>query len=165
MKTQVRFAVHSLILCFILACAGVSAGRADAQSPTPSDDEINRIAHQLYCPVCENTPLDVCPTEACRQWRDLIRQKLEQGWSEGQIKQYFVDQYGTRVLGDPPANGFNWLIYLIPPVIIVAGGFLLFRVLNRWKRTSGASSASAKGDREPNAQYVARLEDELKKRK
>ena len=27
--------------------------------------------------MCENTPLDVCPTEACRQWRDLIRQQTE----------------------------------------------------------------------------------------
>ena len=32
-----------------------------AQQPTPSDDEVNAIARQLYCPVCENTPLDVCP--------------------------------------------------------------------------------------------------------
>ena len=49
------------------------ASPAPAQGPTPTDDEVNRIAKQLYCPVCESTPLDVCPTEACRQWRDLIR--------------------------------------------------------------------------------------------
>ena len=64
--------------------------RALAQAPTPTDDEVNRIAQQLYCPVCENTPLDVCPTEACRQWRDLIRQQLSEGWTEEQIQQYFV---------------------------------------------------------------------------
>ncbi len=36
-----------------------------AQGQPPTDDEVNRIAKQLYCPVCENTPLDVCPTQAC----------------------------------------------------------------------------------------------------
>ena len=91
----------------LLVALTLSARLAFAQAPTPSDDEVNRIAHQLYCPVCENTPLDVCPTEACRQWRDLIRQQLTQGWSEDRIKQYFVDQYGVRVLAEPPRAGLE----------------------------------------------------------
>src|ERR1044072_6329778 len=50
-----------------------------AQGPTPTDDEVNRIAKQLYCPVCESTPLDVCPTEACRQWRGPVRPPIFKG--------------------------------------------------------------------------------------
>ena len=63
-----------------------------------SDDQVNAIAKQMFCPVCENTPLDVCPTQACAQWRELIRQKLAAGWSDQEIKDYFVEQYGARVL-------------------------------------------------------------------
>jgi cytochrome c-type biogenesis protein CcmH len=88
---------------------------AFAQQPTPSDDEVNAIAQQLFCPVCENTPLDVCDTEACRQWRDLIRQMLAEGKTETEIKQYFADNYGVRVLSEPPVAGFNWLAYIVPP--------------------------------------------------
>jgi len=83
---------------------------AYAQDPTPSDDQVNAIASQLYCPVCENTPLDVCPTEALRQWRALIRQMISEGKTEDEIKQYFVENYGARVLGAPPATGLNWLV-------------------------------------------------------
>src|SRR5512140_1635473 len=108
-----------------LAAFFMPARLAFAQKPTPSDDDVNRIAHQLYCPVCENTPLDVCPTEACRQWRDLIRQQLSQGWTEDRIKQYFVQQYGVRVLAEPPAAGLNWLVYVLPPLAIVAGAVVL----------------------------------------
>jgi cytochrome c-type biogenesis protein CcmH len=140
-----------------------------AQNPTPSDDQVNRIAHQLYCPVCENTPLDVCPTEACRQWRDLIRQQLSEGWSETRIKQYFVEQYGARVLAEPPRSGLNWLVYILPPLIILGGAYLLFRALRSWTRTPapgvtepGAEKAEGNGERD---EYVARLEDELKRRK
>ena len=144
-----------------------SSQRALAQSATPSDDQVNQIAHQLYCPVCENTPLDVCPTEACRQWRDLIRQQLGEGWSEAQIKQYFVDQYGQRVLAEPPRVGLNWLVYVLPPLIILAGAFLLFRALRTWTQHPPSSKADApemQGSQQPD-EYVARLEDELKKRK
>ncbi len=136
---------------------------AAAQAPTPSDDEVNRIAHQLYCPVCENTPLDVCPTEACRQWRDLIRQQLSQGWTEDQIKQYFAQQYGIRVLAEPPRQGINWLAYIVPPLAILAGAFLLFRAMRAWRKPVSAEEADA--DKElPKDEYVTRLEEELKKR-
>ncbi len=141
----------------------LSARPAAAQAPTPSDDEVNRIAHQLYCPVCENTPLDVCPTEACRQWRDLIRQQLEQGWTEDQIKQYFAAQYGIRVLAEPPRAGINWLAYVLPPLAILAGAFLLFRAMRTWRK-SAETEVKVKEPEAPKDEYVQRLEEELKKR-
>ena len=164
-----RYAIGAAVMAVLLGglLMSQSSQRAVAQSPTPSDDQVNQIAHQLYCPVCENTPLDVCPTEACRQWRDLIRQQLSEGWSEAQIKQYFVDQYGARVLAEPPRTGLNWLVYVLPPVIILAGAFLLFRALRSWTQPAPSSKAEAKGMQAAQQadKYVARLEDELKKRK
>lgn len=137
-----------------------------AQAPTPTDDEVNRIARQLYCPVCENTPLDVCPTEACRQWRDLIRQQLSEGWTESQIQQYFVEQYGARVLAEPPRTGLNWIVYILPPLIILAGVVMLIRSFRSWKAPSQDSSEKATGEASapPADEYVQRLEEELKKR-
>jgi cytochrome c-type biogenesis protein CcmH len=135
-----------------------------AQAPTPSDDEVNRVAKQLYCPVCESTPLDVCPTEACRQWRDLIRTMLADGKSDSEIKQYFVEHYGARVLAEPP----NRLVtYLVPAVIILLGALLLFRGFQMWMKPSVTKTGAP--DVEPEAKsaqdpYVARLEEELKKR-
>src|SRR5512141_3353220 len=109
----------SLVAAFALALqANVPAL---AQNPTPTDDEVNRIAKQLYCPVCESTPLDVCPTEACRQWRDLIRTMLGEGKSDTEIKQYFVEHYGARVLAEPPNR---LTTYLVPAVAILLGTLL-----------------------------------------
>jgi cytochrome c-type biogenesis protein CcmH len=147
----------------ILLGVWLSALPAVAQAPTPSDDEVNAIAHQLYCPVCENTPLDVCPTEACRQWRDLIRQQLSQGWSEDRIKQYFVDQYGARVLAEPPRSGLNWLAYILPPLAILAGAFLLLRAMRSWRKAA-PPEAAPETTQSPKDEYVQRLEEELKKR-
>lgn len=152
---------------FVVLVAMGLAGVAGAQGSLPrsiSDDQVNSVARQLYCPVCESTPLDVCPTQACAQWRELIREKLSQGWSETQIKQYFVDQYGDRVLAAPPARGLNWLVYIIPPAAILMGIFLLYRALRSWKQAGSlpvAQSAVASGVAD---EYVRRLEEELRKR-
>ena len=137
---------------------------ASAQDPQPqpvTDDMVNAIAKQMYCPVCENIPLDVCGTQACAQWRDLIREKLRQGWSEAQIKQYFVDQYGDRVLAAPPARGLNWLVYIVPPLVILAGIYILYRAFMAWKRPTAEVIAS-ESPPPPTDEYVMRMEEELK---
>jgi cytochrome c-type biogenesis protein CcmH len=150
---------------FMLLLGGMFTKAAFAQQPTPSDDEVNKVASQLYCPVCESTPLDVCPTEACRQWRDLIRQQLADGMTTNQIKQYFVDNYGGRVLAEPPKVGFNWIVYILPPIIILAGAIMLFRSFRVWTKPQTASAESDEAQSEPSKDdYMARFEEEVKKR-
>ena len=159
------------LLPIVLILSAFWAGTAFAQDPTPSDNEVNRIAKQLFCPVCENTPLDVCPTQACAQWRALIREKLAAGWTDEQIKQYFVDQYGARVLSEPPRTGLNWLVYLVPPILFVVGVVILVRTFRPSKEAAVEDASHASSEESPivpdpaSDEYVARLEDELKKRK
>lgn len=139
---------------------------AYAQDDIPTDDEVNEIAEELYCPVCENTPLDVCPTEACKQWRDLIRTQLAEGRTEQEIKQYFVDYYGDRVLAEPPRTGLNWLIYILPPALILLGAVLLFKNFQAWTKPK-VVEADVKQERSVESSsddYVAKIEEELKKR-
>ena len=155
------------ILIFTFSLGILFTGIAFAQDSTPTDDEVNAIAHKLYCPVCENTPLDVCPTDACKDWRELIRSMLADGKTENEILQHFVDQYGDRVLAAPPlTTKFNWLIYLLPPAIILAGVIILFRSLKEWTRPKAAAAATSEERSEASPDdYVARLEEELKKQK
>lgn len=135
---------------------------AAAQDNEPTDDDVNAIAKQLYCPVCENIPLDVCPTQACSQWRETIREKLADGWNEEQIKQYFVEQYGARVLATPPAKGINLLVYILPPAAFLIGVFILFRALRSWRQVS--IQAEPVQPVQPEDPYIVRLEEELRRR-
>jgi cytochrome c-type biogenesis protein CcmH len=150
-------------LGFAAAALVAIAGGAAAQGPAPSDDEVNAVAKQLYCPVCENIPLDVCPTQACAQWRETIRLKLADGWSEQQIKDYFVEQYGARVLATPPAEGLNWLVYVLPPAAFLVGAFLLFRSLRSWRHAAAAAPSTPVAPASTDDPYVRRLEDELRR--
>ena len=148
------------VLAALLAAMAI-AWPASAQAPTPSDDEVNAIAKGMYCPVCENVPLDVCPTQACAQWRDTIREKLAAGWTKAQIQQYFVEQYGARVLAAPPATGLNWLVYVLPPAAFGIAAFFVLRTARSWRRSSMQPTAAGPTSDDP---YVARLEEELRRR-
>lgn len=122
-----------IFLAMFVVILPSSTGFAQDVSPI-TDDQVNELAKDLYCPVCENVPLDVCPTRACAQWRDLIREKMELGWSEKQIKEYFAAQYGEHVLSVPPPRGFNWLIYVLPPLIILIGIAVIANIVIKSKK-------------------------------
>jgi cytochrome c-type biogenesis protein CcmH len=160
--------VAFMIIAFVgLIVSILPTSTVDAQETNPSgptDDQINAIAKQLYCPVCENIPLDVCPTQACAQWRALIGEKISEGWTENEIKTYFVNQYGDRVLAAPPARGLNWLVYVIPPLMFIAGGYILYRAMRSWRKTSPPTAEQGPPEEEPDDKYVARIEEELRRR-
>jgi cytochrome c-type biogenesis protein CcmH len=148
----------------------VPATAGGTGSATPND--VNRVAKQLYCPVCPNTPLNVCQTQACSDWRELIRQKLAAGASDQEIVDYFVAQYGERVLAAPPPQGFNLLIWIIPVAALAAGLAALAVILRSWssrRQRAGVVAAGterhAPGPGMPTAElpadYVARIEREL----
>lgn len=156
MTLNVRFGWW--LVCCISVASLVLANPVAAETPTPSDDEVNRVAKQLYCPVCEGVPLDVCPTAACAQWREDIRQRLGQGWTDEEVREYFAARYGDQVLAEPPARGFSALVYILPVLGLLIGAALLVR----WLRSARSLPAEAVGGAEPVPdEYVARLEREL----
>ena len=167
MSVKTKFAVLlSLQLALLLTLTTFAQGPEE----TPSADDVNRIAKNMYCPVCENTPLDVCETQACADWRDEIRLRLSEGWSDQQIYDYFVERHGDRVLAVPPARGLNWLIYVVPPLLLLGGVGLVYRTLRASLRRSAYDSAgdqaepASSGSQPEDDRYAIRLEEELKKR-
>ncbi len=163
-KKFFRFLFFVLLLTAGFSLFAPPSVKVVAQQPTPSDDDVNAIARKLYCPVCENTPLDVCPTQACKQWREEIRLRLAQGWTEEEILQYFVDQYGARVLAEPPRTGLNWLAYIVPPVAFLLGAYILFRAMRSWRALANQPVEAEPPVVEEKDEYVSRLEEELRKR-
>jgi len=150
------------------------ASFAHAQQRDVTADEVNAIAKKLYCPVCENVPLDACPTAACVQWRNEIRLQLEEGQSEEQIIQSFVDRFGDLVVGtpqDPTLRALSLVTPVILGLVAAVGAGLVFM---RWQRTSTPQRSAAVANNEQqndtpvdltDDDYRARIERDLKERR
>lgn len=157
----------ALAALLVLAPAALAqdGGEAPPDAAVVTDDEVNAIAEQLYCPVCENVPLDVCGTQACADWRAEIRTMLEEGRSEAYIKNYFVERYGRRVLATPQRDGIDLLVWVLPPLGVLAGIAVLVTSLRRM--APGALDAEVEPAASLNyegldPEYVARVEREVR---
>jgi cytochrome c-type biogenesis protein CcmH len=145
----------------IILIFGVQSVYAQELQPTPSDDEVNAVARELYCPVCENVSLDVCNTQACVQWRELIREQLSEGKQPEEIQQYFAENYGDRVLAEPPLHGLNWLIYVLPVVTLLVG----IRMITKMFRTKKIEPRKLPAPTKEEILYIKKMEDEFNKNK
>ncbi len=136
-----------------------SAGRAQ-QTVTP--EQINAVARELWCPLCNSVRLDTCELKACEQMREVIAEKLAAGASTEEIKAYFIQQYGPQVLGEPPRQGFSWLAWVVPFAALVLAGAWVFYALRRWTRRPLVARAGAPIADLP-AEHLRRLQEELRK--
>lgn len=156
-------------LLWLVALAGflvaLTAGGAGAQTPTLN--EINSVARDLWCPLCNGVRLDNCDLQACIQMREVISQKLAAGESKEQIKAYFVEQYGDVVLGQPSRQGFNLIAWVFPILAAVVGiGWVTYLVLTWRKRQTVMATAPAVPGQATRAtpqedEYARRVEREL----
>lgn len=127
-----------------------------------SDDEVNEVSMHLYCPVCENVPLDVCGTQACADWRELVRTKLAEGQSHQEIYDYFARQYGDAVLAEPPARGISLILWLFP-IFGVGLGLVFFGRYLQGLRSAPPPVAptTAVSPKPVPDDYATRIEQEL----
>lgn len=107
-----------------------------------TDDEVNNVARKLYCPVCENIPLDTCGTAACAQWRDEIRIQLESGVSPDQVVNNFVARFGDRVVGTPQDPTLRALSLVTPWVLSAIALGIAGTVFFRWRKSQAAEMDS-----------------------
>ncbi len=145
---------------------------ASADEITP--DEVNKVARELWCPLCSGVRLDVCELKACDQMKEVIAIKLAEGEDTESIKKYFVEQYGPQVLGEPPREGFNWLAWILPVVALVIGGLFLWwqmgRMIQRPDEAGVAGQTAATEETSSSAaspvqqdEYAKKLDEELTK--
>lgn len=153
----------------LMATAGTALAQIGSQ-PTPAlpaavqvtQDDVNRIARQMYCPVCENEPLDACRTAACAQWRAEIAQLLSAGQTDQQIKDYFVQHYGLRVLAQPPATGTTLGLWVLPIIGLVVGVVIVVTLMRRMRARAAQAATTTQISQPSGDEYVDRVERDLK---
>lgn len=150
---------YGLLLLALIGLWFVAAWPAAAQEVTA--DEVNEIASRMYCPVCENIPLDACGTAACNDWRYEIRLMLEEGMTEEEIRIDFVDRFGDRVLGTPLNPVLRALSLVTPWLLAIAVLGVAVRLFSRWGQQPSVETVASTTPAPETDPYRSRLEQDI----
>jgi cytochrome c-type biogenesis protein CcmH len=122
----------ALALCAALGASPASAARSKVG--------FTQMEQDFMCVACHEA-LNVAQSPEAFSERAYLRQLIAQGLDRRQIDNQFVAQYGQAVLAKPPASGFNLLIYILPPAILIIGLGTLAVTLPKWRRRSRLAAA------------------------
>jgi len=166
-----RHALFLLLTVVTLVAALWSFMALNAATHKTLDQRAQAVGSQLKCPVCQSESVADSPSLIAQQMRGVIRQQLQAGKSEQAVIQYFVSRYGEQIAWSPPWQGFTLLAWLVPIVLVLAGGVLLFFTLRAWRAITPATAGNADGEEKALTtsnenemeleRYRALLEEEL----
>jgi len=94
-----------------------------------ADNEIlkNKITKNLRCLICQGQSVYDSDSEFANSLKFVVDIKLDEGLSEDQIYEYFKNKYGEWILYDPEMSKNTLLLWLLPLILFVFGGLLIFR--------------------------------------
>jgi cytochrome c-type biogenesis protein CcmH len=99
------------------------------------------VSRRVMCMCGCGQVLGECNHIGCPSRDPMIKdvdRKVALGVSDDLIVQDFVQEYGEKVLAEPPARGFNWLAWLMPVFATLAGFAVVRAVILRWRRPAVA---------------------------
>lgn len=89
------------------------------------------IAHELRCLVCQNETIAASQADLAVDLREQIREKLQQGETPAEIKQFMVDRYGEFVLYKPRLSARTMLLWGGPFALLLLALVVLWRTIRR----------------------------------
>ncbi|MGB3288637.1 MAG: cytochrome c-type biogenesis protein [Burkholderiaceae bacterium] len=91
------------------------------------------IAAELRCLVCQNESIAASRADLAVDLRQQIREQIQAGRSDAEIRAYMVQRYGDFVLYRPPFKATTLLLWLGPALLLVFGLIVLTVSLIRRK--------------------------------
>lgn len=149
-----RVAMLAAVVLGLLASAPATA------APVPQTT-VNDIEDEVMCPIC-GTLLELADSPQARREKVFVAKLVAAGKSKAEVKDALVAQYGSEVLAQPEASGFDLSAYLVPILaFLLAAAAVAFSIL-RWRR--GGRVANTPGDAAadaPSGEDAERLEADL----
>jgi len=133
---------------------------AAVQDETDVDIQVREIAKTLRCTVCQTENIWESGAPLAQQMRGVIRDRIALGHSTEEIRAYFLSRYGDYILMEPPKHGVNWLIWVAPFLLLVIGGFFLYKEVTHWVRDTPTPPSQPEPPLDDRARK--RIERELK---
>ena len=128
-----RACLLSLLLLF--ATTGAFAQVSDPAplrfANTTEEQRFHALVTELRCVMCQNQSLADSNAQIAHDLRREVLALMRQGRSDDDIRGYLVARYGEFVLYKPRIEATTWLLWFGPAVLLLAGGFLVARVVRR----------------------------------
>ena len=88
--------------------------------------DANKIFKNLRCLVCQGQSIAESNSDYAQTIKLVVRDQINDGKSEKEIYDFLIEKYGEWMVYDPPFTKNNLLLWIIPYLVFLGGGILIF---------------------------------------
>jgi cytochrome c-type biogenesis protein CcmH/NrfF len=130
--------IAHIVSAFLLSTALLSPALAVEPSEKLADPKLEAraraIASELRCLVCQNQSIDDSDAPLAKDLRVIVRERLKDGASDAEVRDYVVARYGDFVLLRPPVKRETLLLWAAPALALIGGVWAIFAAVRRGRR-------------------------------
>jgi cytochrome c-type biogenesis protein CcmH len=137
-----RARLGALLLGALIACAGLlgatpAAWAIDTQ-PAFADPALQHryetLNRELRCLVCQNQPIADSNAGLAVDLRREVKEMIEAGRTDDEIRTFMTDRYGDFVLYNPPLTARTYLLWAAPVLLLAIALYAIFSIVRRRAR-------------------------------
>ena len=121
-----NIAINILFFIFLTTSA-FAVEPAEIMSNPAQEQRARALSSELRCLVCQNQSIDDSNAELAKDLRVLVRQRIEAGDDDNQVRAYLVARYGEFILLKPSFTPKNFLLWTLPFMGLALGAFIVPR--------------------------------------
>ena len=101
-----------------------------------SSIDSNNIFKNLRCLICQGQSVADSNSEFAQTIKLVVNDQIKDGKSEKEIYDFLIDKYGEWIVYKPPLNKGNFLLWILPYLVFIAGAAIIFLLLKKRENIS-----------------------------
>ena len=91
----------------------------------------NKVLKNLRCLVCQGQTISDSNSDFAQIIRSVVNDKVKEGLTEKEIYKFLSEKYGDWILFDPPLKNNSYLLWILPYLLFILGGILIYRMIKK----------------------------------
>jgi cytochrome c-type biogenesis protein CcmH len=122
------------LVCLCLLALGAAADAVEPRERLADpalEARARAISKELRCLVCQNESIDDSGADLAHDLRVLLRERLQRGDSDQDVRSFLVSRFGQFVLLRPPVEPATYALWFGPPLVLLLAAVAVAARLRR----------------------------------
>ena len=108
-------------------------GFSQLKSDEKSNELKSKILKNIRCLICQGQSVHDSESDFASSIKLIVQKKINEGSNEDQIYEFLRKKYGDWIIYDPKLNKNTYILWLLPLLLFLFGGAILFKKLKNKK--------------------------------
>jgi cytochrome c-type biogenesis protein CcmH len=124
----------SYVAMAVVAATVLVVATLDQAGARTEEERVQAISETIQCPACSGQSVAGSNASSAQAIRAEIADRVADGESDDEIRDYFASRYGDQILLTPPSSGAGAVVWVAPVVALAVATLGLVGAFRRWQR-------------------------------